>query len=219
MKTEFHCHTTYSKDSLTHPEALLAAARRKGIDRLIITDHNTIAGARACQTLDPQRVVVGEEIMTTKGEILAAYVQNEIPAGLTPAETIARLRAQGAFISVAHPFDRMRNGHWTLPDLLDILPLVDAIETFNARCMWPGFNTRAQRFAQEHGLPSTVGSDAHAAFEVGRATLHLAPFHDAESLRNAVAHADGGRWRLSMPWVHFTSRYAVWRKSRMMSRD
>ena len=214
MRTEFHCHTIYSKDSLSRPEALVEAARRKGIDRLIVTDHNTIAGALACKALDPQRVVVGEEIMTTKGEILAAYVEEEIPPGLSPQETIARLRAQGAFISVSHPFDRMRNGHWALPDLLEILPLVDAIETFNARCMWPGFNTQAQRLARQHGIPGTVGSDAHALFELGRATLLLPPFQDGESLRAALREAIPGKLTLSMPWVHFTSRYAVWRKSR-----
>ncbi len=214
LRTEFHCHTIHSKDSLTTPEALVAAARRKGIERLIVTDHNTIAGALACQALDPQRVIVGEEIMTTRGELLAAFVQEEIPAGLPPQEAITRLRAQGAFISVSHPFDRFRNGHWALPDLLDILPLVDAIETFNARCLWPGFNTQAQRFAQEHGIPGTVGSDAHAAFEVGRASLWLPDFHDAASLKAALREASPAQLTLSMPWVHLTSRYAVWKKGR-----
>jgi len=212
LRTEFHCHTRYSKDSLSSPQALLAAARRRGIERLIITDHNTIAGALACQALDPQRVIVGEEVMTTRGELLAAFVTQEIPAGLPPREAIARLRAQGAFISVSHPFDRLRSGHWRLPDLLDILPLVDAIETFNARCMWPGFNTQAQQFARRHQVPGTVGSDAHAPFEVGRATLLLPAFHDGPSLKAALRRAASGRLTLSMPWVHLVSRYAVWRK-------
>ncbi len=214
LKTEFHCHTIHSKDSLTAPKALLAAARRKGIERLIVTDHNTIAGALACRALDPQRVIVGEEVMTTGGELLAAFVTEEIPAGLPPREAVARLRAQGAFISVSHPFDRFRSGHWALPDLLDILPLVDAIETFNARCMWPGFNTQAQRFARQHNVPGTVGSDAHAPFEVGRATLLLPDFHDGASLKAALRQAASGKLTLSMPWVHFVSRYAVWRKAR-----
>lgn len=214
LNTEFHCHTIFSKDSLTRPERLVAAARRKGIDRLIVTDHNTIAGALACQAIDPQRVIIGEEIMTTQGELLASFVQEEIPAGLSPQETIARLRAQGAFISVSHPFDKFRNGHWALPDLLEILPLVDAIETFNARCMWPGFNSQARRFARQHSIPGTVGSDAHAPFEVGRATLVLPDFHDGESLRQAIQQAESGPLTLSMPWVHLTSRYAVWYKAR-----
>jgi len=211
MRVEFHCHTVFSKDSLTSPEQLVATARRRGIDRVVVTDHNTIAGALAAQAIDPERVIVGEEIMTTEGELLAAFVQEEVPPGLSPEETIAPLRAQGAFISVSHPFDRMRSGHWTVESLRRILPLVDAIETFNARCMWPGFNRQAQRFAQAYGVPGTVGSDAHAVFELGRATLDLPPFHDAATLRAALPQARA-RLRLSAPWVHFTSRWAVWVK-------
>src|SRR5689334_20598456 len=97
LRVEFHSHTLASKDSLTPPADLIDAARRKGIDRLIITDHNTIAGARAAQVLDSELVIVGEEIMTTRGEILAAYVIEEVPPHLSPAETILRLKDQGAF--------------------------------------------------------------------------------------------------------------------------
>lgn len=163
MRVEFHCHTNASGDSLTHPQDLVRIARRRGLDRVVVTDHNTIAGARAAQALDPELIIVGEEIMTTRGEILAAFLTEEIPPGLTPKDTIGRLREQGAFISVSHPFDRWRSGGWQEPALLEILPLVDAIETFNSRCMWPGFNQRAKNFATQHDIPGTVGSDAHAA--------------------------------------------------------
>ena len=88
-KVEFHCHTIFSKDSLTRPAALVEACRRRGIDRVIVTDHNSIAGARAAQAIDPERVIVGEEIMTTRGEMLAAFVTEEIPAGLTPKKRSA----------------------------------------------------------------------------------------------------------------------------------
>ncbi len=213
LRVDFHCHTTYSKDSLTTPEKLLAACRRKGIDRLAITDHNTIEGALRARELDPERVIVGEEILTTQGELLAYFLEEEIPAGLTPQATIERLKEQGAFISVSHPFDILRKGHWSLEALLEILPQIDAIETFNARCLWPGFNWQAQRFARQHSLPGTHGSDAHAAFEIGRGTLLLPPFHDAESLRESLKKAISPALILSMPWVHFTSRYAVWRKT------
>lgn len=205
---EFHTHTNASKDSLTPPAELIAAARRKGIDRLIITDHNTIAGARAAQALDPELVIVGEEIMTTRGEILAAYVTEEIPAGLPPQEVIQRLRNQGAFISVSHPFDKLRSGGWKEPDLLEILSLVDAIEVFNSRCMLPSFNREARRFAEKHNIPGTVGSDAHAAFEVGRSLLRLEPFEGPDEMRNIIRLGEPIlKW--SPPWFHFASRYAA----------
>jgi len=212
LKLEFHCHTRFSKDSLNDLHYLIKMCRRRHIDRLVITDHNTIQGALLAREIDPDRVIVGEEIMTTRGELLAAYVTEELPAGLPPLEAIARLRAQGAFISVSHPFDILRSGHWETEDLLEIAPLVDAIETFNARCMRVVFNARAREFARQHGLLGTVGSDAHSLVEVGQATQRLPLFFDAPSLKDALQHAQP-RAFLSGPWVHLSSRYAVWRKS------
>jgi predicted metal-dependent phosphoesterase TrpH len=211
LRVEFHCHTRYSKDCLTPPETLVDTCRRKGIDRVVVTDHNTLAGARAAQALDPERVIVGEEIMTTRGELLAAFVTDEIPAGLPPPEALARLRAQGAFISVSHPFDAWRSGGWREEDLLEILPLVDAIEVYNSRCMSPWFNRRAGEFAREHHLAGTVGSDAHTAFELGRSLLLLEPFEGPDGMRN-VLRAARFQTRWSPPWFHLTSRYATLQK-------
>ncbi len=211
LTTEFHCHTAYSRDSLTRVEALLKACRQKGIDRLAITDHNTIAGALHAKDMDFERVIVGEEIMTTEGELLALFVQDEVPAGLPSLEAISRLRKQGAFISVSHPFDVLRKGHWKLPALQEIAPLVDAIETFNSRCLWPASNWQAQSFARQHGLRGTAGSDAHHLSEVGNAVLRLPAFEGAESLCRALDEAKASL-RLSAPWVHFFSSYAKTRK-------
>jgi predicted metal-dependent phosphoesterase TrpH len=208
LHVEFHCHTIYSKDSLTPPRDLVEACRRKGIDRVVVTDHNTIAGARAAQMIDPERVIVGEEIMTTRGEILAAFVSEEIPRGLTPRETIRRLRQQGAFISVSHPFDQWRSGHWQEDDLLEILPEVDAIEVYNSRCMLPRFNQRAQRLAEKHRLAGTVGSDAHASFELGQSLMILEPFQGPDVLRNVIRRGIP-KVKPSPAWVRLISRYAV----------
>lgn len=208
LRIETHCHTQSSQDSLTDPADLLAACRRKGIDRVIITDHNTIAGALAAQQLDPERVIVGEEIMTRSGELLAAFVTEEIPPGLPALEAIRRLRAQGAFISVSHPFDFTRAGHWRLPDLLEIVPHVDAIEVFNARCLLASMDRRAQQFAAEHRLAGTVGSDAHTVQELGGAVLELPPFQDAESLRVSLRGARC-RVRRATVWVRLFSRAAA----------
>ena len=207
ISVEFHCHTYASKDSLTRPADLIAMARRKGIDRVIVTDHNSIAGAREAYGIDPELVIVGEEIMTTKGEILAAFVKEEVPPDLTPLETINILKEQGAFISVSHPFDELRKGGWMEHDLLEILPLVDAIEVYNSRCMLPRFNHRAELFAQKHNIAGTVGSDAHAAFEVGRSLLLLDQFTGPDEMRKVIRRGiPKVKW--SPPWFHLTSRYA-----------
>ena len=207
-RVEFHCHTYASKDSLTPPKKLIAAARKRGVDRLVITDHNSITGAKEAQVLDPELVIIGEEIMTTRGEILAAFVKEEIPAGLPPVEVINRLRDQEAFISVSHPFDTMRSGGWKERDLLEILPLVDAIEVFNSRCMRKSFNQDARQFAEKYDIPGTVGSDAHAAFEVGRSLLLLEAFEGPDGLRK-ILRAGIPIVKSSPSWFHLTSRYAT----------
>lgn len=211
IRLEFHCHTVYSKDCLTSTESLLGACQRKGIKKVVITDHNSVAGGLEAQRLDPQRVIVGEEIMTQQGELLAAFVQEEIPPGLPAKEAINRLRSQGALISVSHPFDRHRKGHWKLEALREIASLVDTIEVFNARCLSPSFNGLAQDFARLHHLPGTVGSDAHTVFELGKALMILPDFEDSSGLRQALSQARF-ETRLSPPWVHFFSRYAAWVK-------
>lgn len=212
ISVEFHCHTVFSKDSLTSPRALVEACRRRGIDRVVVTDHNTIAGALAAQALDPEQVIVGEEIMTTRGEILAAFMTEEVTPFLSPQETIRRLKDQGAFISVSHPFDRLRNGGWKEEDLFEILPEVDAIEVFNSRCMDPQFNRDAREFAEKHNIAGTVGSDAHAAFELGRSLLLLEQFEGPGGMRKVIRRGIP-KTRLSSPWVHFVSRYAVMYKA------
>lgn len=205
LRVEFHCHTDFSADSLLSPRALLNACERKNLDRVVITDHNTIQGALIASRLDPARVIIGEEIMTANGELLAAYVQEEIPAGLSPFEAISRLRDQGAFISVSHPLDRLRG--WKLEILDEIISLVDAIEIFNARCIFANDNHRASEYAARHGISGTVGSDAHTAREIGRAILILPEFHDASTLRQSLGQAQSIT-RLSDRSIHLASRWA-----------
>ena len=67
IRVELHCHTYFSKDSLIDPEALLVLCRTRGIDRIAITDHNAIDGALLAAEIDPRRVIISEEIMTTQG--------------------------------------------------------------------------------------------------------------------------------------------------------
>jgi predicted metal-dependent phosphoesterase TrpH len=205
LKVEFHCHTEFSKDSLVPVDKLVASARQRGIDRLIITDHNNIQGALRAKALDPELVIVGEELLTTRGELLVAYVVEELPRGLEPLEAIRRLREQDAFISVS-PFDRRRHG-WELADLVSIAPLVDAIETFNARCQVAVLNVMAEEFAREHSLAGTAGSDAHTLGEVGRATVTLPYFDSAADLRRLISQGKM-EGKLSSPFIHLTSTYA-----------
>ena len=211
-RVELHSHTLWSKDSLTRFETIVKLCEKRGIDRIAITDHNTADGALAMQKLAPDLVIAGEEIMTTQGEILAYFVRETVPAGLTPEETIRRLRDQGAVISVSHPFDRLRKGAWQESDLTRIIDQVDAIEIFNARCMFPQDNEKAHAFAGARQILGTVGSDAHITPEYGRSLTVLRPFeNDPEDFLDALRTADYIK-RLSGHYVHFGSTAAKWIK-------
>ena len=210
-QVELHSHTLWSKDCVVSFDAIIKLCERRGVNRIAITDHNTAAGALALANLAPDLVIVGEEIMTDRGEILGYFMQESIPAGLTPDETIRRLRDQGAVISVSHPFDRLRKGAWHEEDLLKIIDKVDAIEVFNARCMFAEDNLKAQVFAQRHNLTGTVGSDAHSRIEYGRALVQMQPFEGASDFLLSLKVAQHVN-RYSSWFVHLNSKTAKWSK-------
>lgn len=208
---ELHAHSFASYDSRLKPADIIAACREKGIDRLALTDHHSIRGALELQALAPDLVIVGEEIMTTQGELLAYFVQEEVPRGLSPREAIARLKDQDAVISVPHPFDRWRSGAWREADLIAILPLVDAVEVFNSRCVFAADNARALAFAQRHNKLCAVGSDAHYRLELGQAVLKVPRLPaTAADLLAVLAQAES-ICRLSSPVVH-TFNMLAWTK-------
>lgn len=211
IRVELHVHTRLSKDSLADPEKILARCETLGIERIAITDHNEIDAALALHARAPERVIVGEEVETTRGELLGYFMSERVPGGLDPLEAIARLKAQGAVISVPHPLDTPRSTHWEVEELEKIVPYVDAIEVFNARCLSNIYNQRALAFAKKNGLLQTAGSDAHSLLELGRATILMPQFDDAESFRVALRESDIDGKR-SSSLVHFFSRYAVFVK-------
>lgn len=215
---ELHSHSHWSKDSIVRPETIRRILDQQKIARIAITDHNTIEGALEFQRLAPDRVIVGEEIMTTQGELLGYFMKETIPYGLTPQATIERLRDQGAVISVSHPFDRLRKGAWEEINLMRIIDQVDAIEVFNARCLFPEDNVKAARFAAHHNLHGTVGSDAHSREEYGRAVQVMTPFEDAQGFIASLNVAQA-KQRYSGWWVHAHSMTAKWsRKLGLRSR-
>lgn len=208
-RVELHCHTMFSPDSLTKPQAIVDACRKRSIDRIAITEHNNIAGALAVRSLAPDLVIVGEEIKTSKGEILAWFLTEEVPKGLSPEETIRRLRGQGAVLSLSHPLDPSRRGSaMGLEDTLRIIDQIDALEVFNARCLNAEPNEAARRLAEDHGKLMHAGSDAHTAGEIGGAVTLMPPFHDADSFRQSLAQATIDA-HLSGARVRVFSRYAA----------
>lgn len=174
MRIDFHSHTYTSKDSLNDPARIVAACQRAGIDCLAVTDHNNINGAYAVQRLAPFRVIIGEEIYTTAGEIIGLFLSEEIPKGLSPQETVARIKAQGGLVYLPHPVDRLRQGALLPAAREAIWDQIDIVEVFNARCLFPGDNDRALALARQRGAVMGAGSDAHTLGEFGSTYVEVA---------------------------------------------
>jgi predicted metal-dependent phosphoesterase TrpH len=172
---DLHCHTSASFDSLAAPEAVVKAAAERGLTHLVISDHDRIDGAlRAREAAPPGlTVIVGEEIKTADGDLVAAFLTEAVPPGLPARDAIAAVRAQGGLVGIPHPFDRFRGSMLNDPKLEAIAPLVDWVEAHNARVVGGKGNELAAAFAREKGLPGVAVSDAHSVLEVGVASTAL----------------------------------------------
>jgi len=218
IKVDLHMHSRYSRDSLNTLEDIVKTCQGKGLNVLCLTDHNVIDGALRLRDISPLPVIVGQEITTLKGEIIAYFIDELVPPNLPPQEAIQRVREQGGIVSVPHPVDRIRKEAMGKENLMTIIEQVDALEVFNSRCLLPGFNNEAQTLAQEHGLPGTAGSDAHSLIEIGTTYLEMPAFSTRdEFLQNLVQAEIYGR--RSLPLVHLSSwiskRVKRWQKKRV----
>ena len=86
-----------------------------------------MAGALKAHQMAPDLVVVSEEILTNEGEILAYFMTEEIPDHLPPLDVVKRLKDQGAFISIAHPYDPYRGSSWKPGTLEKLVPFLDGL--------------------------------------------------------------------------------------------
>jgi predicted metal-dependent phosphoesterase TrpH len=192
---DLHCHTSASFDSLAAPGAVVRAAASRGLTHLAITDHDRIDGAleardRAKTEAPDLTVLVGQEIRTTAGDMIGLFLAEAIPPGLSPADAIAAVRAQGGLVGLAHPFDRFRGsvGRGEATALEAVAGEVDWIETWNARLMLGDGNARAAELARRLGVAGVAVSDAHTTLEVGiAATILQGDPSTADGLRDALA--------------------------------
>jgi predicted metal-dependent phosphoesterase TrpH len=207
MKADLHVHTCYSVDGSLSPETIVGLCQERGIDALAITDHNTIAGALAVREIAPFPVIVGQEISSSDGELLGFFLEEEVPRGLSAAETIAQIKQQGGLAGVPHPFDRMRGERLARKVLDEVAGELDFVEGFNGRVTLAADNHRAREFARRHCLPCTAGSDAHCKHELGRAYVKMPSVDGSKGqfvAQLAQARIAGG---VSPFWVHFFSIY------------
>lgn len=183
---ELHCHTEFSSDGLITFDGMVRTARRRGIDVVCITDHDTVDGAlefrrRARLTNSPVQVAVGEERTLADGShLIGLFLQEHISSsGL--ASAIEEVHAQGGAVLIPHPFrkgDGLLRGvsHPTAEHVRGI----DAFELFNAKGSFAD-NARARELL---GLPLGLfgGSDAHYESDIGQCVCEVpgrGPVEDA----------------------------------------
>ena len=178
-RADTHVHTHYSgisnykalrfPESVTKPEEQVETARKNGMNLLCITDHDAIKGAfvakEYAKKYDDFTVVIGEEITTADGEVLAYGLNELIPPELSIEETMDRIRSQDALAVAPHPYSFYLH---CLKDRIKDLDL-DGIETINGGHVDRFTNTKAQLVFTKHPgrWAALSGSDAHSTYTAG----------------------------------------------------
>lgn len=209
FKIDLHVHTRYSYDVFTPLQAVVWACRRREIDCLAVTDHNEIEGGLRLREMAPFEVVVGEEVRTTEGEIIGLFLEERIPPGLSPEETIDEIRRQGGVVYLPHPFGgKHRRSGFIRRRLEELVARVDVVEGFNARNRDPACDRLALDFARAHNLPVGAGSDAHTPFELGNAYVEMEPFRTPQQFLSHLTSAQI-RGRRTPLWMRLAMNHIV----------
>lgn len=208
VHVDTHVHTAASHDCESTPAEVLAAARRADLDGVVVTDHDTVEGARVAQHVaspaDPV-VLRGVEVSTAHGHLLGIGVDDAPEPGRPLVDTARAIRSQGGLAVVPHPFQRARHGVGR-----DDIAAVDGIEGYNAQTLTGVRNTQARRFAARHGYPAFGASDAHTAASVGKAATQVAvPPDDPLAAETILDGMRAGRTRPvgdRIPALRYVSR-------------
>lgn len=230
-KADLHIHTTYSDGTATVAQ-VLARVAASDLDVIAITDHDSIAGAHEAARLARDfgvEVIVGEEVSTREGHLLALFIEDFLPPGRPAAETIAAVHAQGGLCIAPHPYDWavVSLGRRGLRQRIARDWPVDAIEVFNASLSWlrAPCNRLAQHVATELGVPAVGGSDSHALATIGRAFTTFAG-SSADDLYRSITSGqvgwDGQLWStaqyLHTSWLTIRQRN-LWGALKLLCTD
>jgi hypothetical protein len=203
LTVELHSHSALSHDGRDPVDLLVEQAAAVGLDALAVTDHDEIDASieAAEQAADHGLIgIVGMEVSSAAGHILAFGIEELIPPGLGYDETLERIHDQGGIAVIPHPFQKSRHG--VAPHVTeDQLASADAIEVYNSRLFTGRSNRQAERFAIERGLPMTAGSDAHISELVGQAITEVgADDRTPEAILEAIRHGRTSVIGQRTPW-------------------
>lgn len=167
MILDLHIHSKYSFDSISKPHDIVRVAKRKGLNGIAITDHNTIKGGVEAKKINHAPgflVIIGSEISTEIGDIIGLFLNEEIKSR-DSMEVVEEIHQQGGIAILPHPYKDHR-----LND--EIVREIDAIEVFNARTSEEN-NKKAMKLAERFKKTIVAGSDAHFCSEIGTCKVIL----------------------------------------------
>jgi predicted metal-dependent phosphoesterase TrpH len=180
---DLHMHTNWSDDCAVDPADLIMHAAAIGLGAIAVTDHNVFGGALETSELarDHDLVVIpGAEVKTDgPGEVIGLFLREEIPRGLSFADSVAAIKDQDGLVYLPHPFDRLHS----IPDPATLqrhLADIDIFEVYNARLLFEAYNDEALRFARKYNLTMGAGSDAHVLQGVGTGAVRMRAFEGPE---------------------------------------
>jgi predicted metal-dependent phosphoesterase TrpH len=158
-----------------------------GLSPIFLTDHEGIGGAQSL--LEAGHVaVIGQEILTTEGEIIGLFLQKAVPSRLSPEETVDAIKGQGGLVYLEHPYDPRRR-NLREEAIERIAAQIDIVEVVNGRSR-PEVNRLADELRRTLGVPAGAGSDAHTLAEIGGVYIEMDAFDGA---RDFLAKLPGGR--------------------------
>lgn len=159
-KVDLHTHSVASPDGGINPDQYAKALENEKLDYIAITDHDRVDFALGLNKALGDKIIVGQEITTTQGEIIGLYLKKAVPAGKTAQATAHLIKDQGGLVYIPHPFETVRSGikRDTLDDIAD---LVDIIEIHNGRAISQKYALQAATWAKLHNKPGASSSDAH----------------------------------------------------------
>jgi predicted metal-dependent phosphoesterase TrpH len=207
LKADLHIHTRFSMDCQTPLDKIIKRCQELEINCIAIADHGTAEGALKMAQIAPFKVIVAEEILTTQGEIMGMFLKETVPSGLTPQETIKRIREQGALVNIQHPFETIRGSALKDSVIDEIVKDIDLMEIMNSRSPFPASADKAREYAEKHGIPGGAGSDAHTVGEIGNAYIEIPDFNGKDDFIAAIKQGKIYGKRAGV-FVHLFSAFA-----------
>lgn len=167
FKIDLHTHSVVSPDGGITADQYAKVLDNNLLDMIAVTDHNQADFAIGLKQRLGERIIVGEEIMTTDGEIIGLYLTSTIKPGLSLAETVKQIKDQGGIVYVPHPFESVRKG--LHPRVLEELTKdVDIIEVCNGRAFLQNRSAQAVLWSRFNGVSGAASSDAHGIRGIGK---------------------------------------------------